>query len=236
MHLYNGETFELEGYSFKAQFERDDDIREPWNNHDGHGVVSDWTRRDKRPGEVLLVSDRASCRYYDVAASNQIAKNDGWGLSEEDQAELINRLSRKRVRRVKRAQYQVVNGLRVPRFDWETVETPGRDPSKRLTSGEIRAEAVRRDFEFLRQWCNDQWEYTWVKVTLLRTNDEGELVEDERFSDSVGGVESYKDHHVEVAFECAKSLIFQVKTAQEANKREELERRHWAERDVPTIV
>ena len=37
MHLYNGETFELEGYSFKAQFERDDDIREPWNNHDGHG-------------------------------------------------------------------------------------------------------------------------------------------------------------------------------------------------------
>ncbi|WP_152601589.1 hypothetical protein [Burkholderia paludis] len=201
MHQYNGNTFELEGYSFRAHFERDDDISELWANHDGHGVASDWTRRNKRPGEVVLVSDRASRRYYDIAASNQIAKNDGWGLSEEDQAELIKRLSKKIVRRVKRAEYQIANGLRVPRLALETVETPGIDPSKRLTGCKIRAEAVRRDFEFLRQWCNEQWEYMWVKVTILRSNDDGELVEGEHFSDSVGGVESHKEYHVAVAFE-----------------------------------
>ena len=36
----------------------------------------------------------------------------------------------------------------------------GRQP----TRGEITAEAVRRDFEHLRAWCNDDWSYVGVVV------------------------------------------------------------------------
>lgn len=51
----------------------------PWEEHDGHGIVSDWTTRAKLPGERVLVSDRNSKRYYDVQGTMVIALRDGWG-------------------------------------------------------------------------------------------------------------------------------------------------------------
>ena len=58
----------------------DDDITgEPWKEHDGHGPVSDWTSRAKRPGERILAQDAGSYRYYDVEEATKIAKRDGWG-------------------------------------------------------------------------------------------------------------------------------------------------------------
>ncbi|KVZ62234.1 hypothetical protein [Burkholderia ubonensis] len=240
MRLYNGDTFEHEGYTFKVQFERDDDVEEPWNRSEGNGVVSDWTRRDKQPGEVVLTSDRGMYRYYDIAKTNAIAKRDGWGLTEEDKADLVKRLAQKRVvrRPIGNPSLEHHSGgvFKVKGANSEVVELPGRDPGKRLTAGEIRAEAVRRNFEFMRQWCNDQWEYTWVKVTLVRMDDDGEPVEDERFSDSVGGVESYNDYHMQVALECANNVLSSIQNALLDDQKEEVERRHWAERDVPTIV
>lgn len=35
-----------------------------------------------------------------------------------------------------------------------------------LTAGEIREEAVRRDFEYLRGWCNDEWHYVGYTATI----------------------------------------------------------------------
>jgi hypothetical protein len=66
----------------------------PWKEHDGHGEVSEWTTRDKRPGERVLASDRSSHRYYDYAGAIKIAKRDGWGLSEDAIAALGKKLGR----------------------------------------------------------------------------------------------------------------------------------------------
>ena len=80
--LYDGDTFERFGYTFTFRTEPDSNMGEPWKEHDGHGIVSAWTTRGKRPGEVVIASDRSSRRYYDVQASTTIARRDGWGCGD----------------------------------------------------------------------------------------------------------------------------------------------------------
>jgi hypothetical protein len=57
-------------------------VIEPWKAQDGVGIISEWTRRGKNPGERVLCTDRGSSRYYDVAATVAIAKRDGWSAGE----------------------------------------------------------------------------------------------------------------------------------------------------------
>lgn len=76
--LYDREEFTHRGIRFLFRTERDDDMAEPWKEHDGHGIVSEWTSRAKRPGERILIEDRGSYRYYDVQASTKLALRDGW--------------------------------------------------------------------------------------------------------------------------------------------------------------
>lgn len=80
--LSDAETFDYRGHSFRVRFKRDDNMGEPWKEHDGHGVVSEWTTRDKAPHERILVSNHYgnSRRYYDVKASTLLARKYGWGM------------------------------------------------------------------------------------------------------------------------------------------------------------
>lgn len=78
MALYDGSTFDHKGYTFRVRFPIDQYHGVPWEEYDGHGPVSDWTRRDKMPGERVLCSDHGQKRYYDVAEATRIAKRDGW--------------------------------------------------------------------------------------------------------------------------------------------------------------
>ena len=70
--------------TFKVDFLQDLDMSPPWENSEGHGPVSEWTTRDKKPGEVVLVRDRNMKRFYDGAEATRIAKRDGWGISPEE--------------------------------------------------------------------------------------------------------------------------------------------------------
>lgn len=133
---YDGDTFERGGRTFKVEMPYDDTPRCPWEDDCGTGIVSEWTSRDKGPGERLLHSDRSLYRYYDVAETTKKAKRDGWGLSNDDKAKLAERL--------------------------------GRQPTRK----QIIAEAVERDYDRLRRWCNDQWSYVEVVVTAI--DDKGE--------------------------------------------------------------
>lgn len=57
--------FEHAGRRYRAEVHHDSDMGAPWEEHYGHGPVSDWTIRDKRPGELVLSVDsrgRASMR------------------------------------------------------------------------------------------------------------------------------------------------------------------------------
>lgn len=76
--MYDNEVFTHNGNRFRLRIMPDDCQIEPWKEYDGHGPVSDWTRRDKAPGERVLCSDRGFKRYYDFQAAIAIAKRDGW--------------------------------------------------------------------------------------------------------------------------------------------------------------
>lgn len=71
-------TFEAGGFRVTATIQQDSDHGPPWEEEDGHGPVSDWTSRPKKPGERVLHEDHGSKRYYDVAEALEIAKRDGW--------------------------------------------------------------------------------------------------------------------------------------------------------------
>lgn len=132
--------------TFAVKFERDQDAGAPWENDEGRGPVTGWVTRDKRPGELVLNSNRNSKRYYDFAEACRIALRDGWDSA------------------------------------------PYNDGSE--TKRQQAAKAARADFEFLRTWCANDWEYVGVIVTLL--DDEGNETE---VSDSLWGVETFGDHH-----------------------------------------
>lgn len=75
---YSSITCEVDGFTVKAFCEADDSSDAPWERDDGHGPVSEWTTRDKRPGERLLNKDHGSKRFYDFAAAVKIARVDSW--------------------------------------------------------------------------------------------------------------------------------------------------------------
>jgi len=77
--LTSGDVFEHNGKTFKFDVHPDYDMGEPWIEHDGHGVISEWTTRDAEQSERVLCSDRGRNRYYDLAATLEIATRDGWG-------------------------------------------------------------------------------------------------------------------------------------------------------------
>jgi hypothetical protein len=117
-------TAKHDGFTFTATIHHDGDMGEPWREHDGHGPVSDWTSRDKKAGELVLISDGRSKRYYDFAEAVKLAKRDQWG----------------------------VKGGKI---DGET-------------SGQYAARAARHDFDVLQAWCNDEWSWCGVSVTVSR--------------------------------------------------------------------
>lgn len=73
-------------------------------------------------------------------------------------------------------------------YDWvETLKIAKRDGWGH--SGDIMG-AVRRDYEYLRAWCNNEWYYVGVIVELYDTNDE--LISE----DSCWGYESYCEDYL----------------------------------------
>ena len=66
------------GLTARVTVEYDHVADTPWEREDGHGSFSEWTRRDKRPGERVLCDDHGARRYYDFAAAVATARADGW--------------------------------------------------------------------------------------------------------------------------------------------------------------
>ena len=171
--LFDGDTFTHAGMQFIVSVEHDGYHGAPWKEEDGHGPVSEWTSRDKKPGEWVLSSDRSSKRFYDASEATRIAKRDGWGIAPERIAELTAKL--------------------------------GRAPTK----GEVTAEAVRRDFEYLWGWANDEWHYIGVCVRHVSQD------ADERYSYATWGIESDCDEYLtetahELADECGRAIESEI--------------------------
>ncbi len=120
---------------------------------------------------------------------------------------------------------------------WGLNETETAKLARKLgrvpTRGEIRAESVEREYEYLRLWCNDQWSYVGVIVVML--DDEGE---ETQYQDSIWGVETIGDYHIDVAHELAAGLAEMRQRERNERaaylRRERAEKRHWEYRDTVT--
>lgn len=151
--MNSGDTFTHEGLEFTFDTSRDDCHGAPWDEEDGHGEVSDWTRRDKSPGEMILCEDRGAKRFYDFAGAVKTARKEGW----------------------------------------DAAPYGG-------TQGEKAARAAMADFDRLRRWCSDDWQYVGVIVTCLDLPGNPEA--------SLWGIESDAGEYLaEVARDLADELI-----------------------------
>jgi hypothetical protein len=66
------------GNQFRVDYLFENCSELPWEHCDGHGQVSNWTRRDKKPGEIILHTDHSSKRFYDMQGAIKTAKAEGW--------------------------------------------------------------------------------------------------------------------------------------------------------------
>ncbi len=80
------------GLSLLVECKFDDGMGAPWEENDGHGPVTGWERREKRPGEWILHTDRNSKMFYDFAGAMKLAVKDRWGISDEDKIKLAKKL------------------------------------------------------------------------------------------------------------------------------------------------
>jgi hypothetical protein len=68
----------VDGFDCVATIYLDEHHEAPWEWTTVCGPVSNWTTRDKRPGEFILATDRQHKRYYDFQEACRIARADKW--------------------------------------------------------------------------------------------------------------------------------------------------------------
>ena len=141
MPAYDTSRITYKGVAFTVAKYYDEQHAPPWEEYDGHGVVTDYLfvadadlvdpRSDFRP---ISRWDGNRRRYYDWGKSLDRARVEEWGLGDEQRAKLADRLK--------------------------------REP----TADEVLEEAVRLDYEYLKGWCFDEWHYCGIVVTLAGTD------------------------------------------------------------------
>ncbi len=182
-----------DGYRLHVGKAYDNDSEAPWKREDGHGPVSKFKRHPFGQGTKPPTRAGERILYWDSGSYRTYNVKEASSIAKRDGWGLA------------------------PEQLTMLAETLGRAP----TRGEIVAEAVRRDFERLRAWCNDEWHYCVVTVTL--TGPDGVTI----VQDSVGGIESDGDQWREVAAEIGSRLLSEA-----AKERDEAA--YWAARDTIT--
>lgn len=159
-----GDTIEcvVDGFTVRARIVHDPDHGAPWDEEDGHGPVSDWTRRDKRPGERILSSGMRSGehRFYDFAEAVKIAKRDRWGSLPGDlKTACVDGVWRATAGDLS-AEADDVNVAIRSLFDQYKAKLGG--------PGAYAVAAVEADFARLKAWCDDEWFYVGVVLSISR--------------------------------------------------------------------
>lgn len=95
MPAYDSSTLNYRGLTFTVAKHYDETMQAPWEEHDSHGIVTDWINSGDAPEDAReLNRDRTRVRYYDLAASLERARADQWGLTDTDRAALALTLGR----------------------------------------------------------------------------------------------------------------------------------------------
>lgn len=155
----------INGYEFKIVNQQDDDMP-PWEFCDNEAdLLSDWTRRDKKPGELVLNTDGTFKRFFDYQTACKYALKNQWG---------------------------------------------SRDSLPTDTKKQIASKAALNLFNYWRSWCDDEWAYRYIEITLIDpdTNQETDLIE------SCGGIEDLNNYDQDWINENAAVLIENFKNQQ----------------------
>ncbi len=194
-----GDTFTYRGRSFRIRLERDDDYSAPWDEHDGHGTVSEWTTRDKMPGELVLNSDRHSKRYYDFAEACRIARRDGWGFLPGQLQTAQSNTGEWRAWCKRKAWDRGDTFETVAADINEAIRGVYQKHRASMTPRQYAAGAAMADYDRLRAWCADEW--FWCGVIVEHLDEEGETT---GLVESCWGIESDAgDYLADVAAELA---------------------------------
>lgn len=166
MNSFTTNKHNYKGFTISVDWHYDTDHGAPWREEDGHGPVSDWTGYNpgcgdggKRPGQRVLCEDSRSVS----------------PVRFYDWQEAIKEAKR--------------DGWGLTDSDKAKLASKLGKPVESLTRGEIVNEAVQRDFDYLRAWCNNDWYYVGYVVTIEGDNGE-ELPWDEMGQDSLWGIDS----------------------------------------------
>lgn len=103
---------------------------------------------------------------------------------------------------------------------------------KKPTKAQIRAEAVRKDMQYLRGFCSGDWIYIGVCVRIIGSDG---APQGEPFENALWGIESCGEYWEEVAHEIADEILSDRGRAWRAALREARARKYWAARDVVTV-
>lgn len=118
-------------------------------------------------------------------------------------------------------------------LDSESLETLAKVYApKRPTKSQIRMTAIKKDMQYLRGWCADEWCYIGVSVRII--GPDGEPVGDD-YAHALWGVESFGDYREEVARDLASEILHERRTEWRAALAEARQRAYWASRDVQTV-
>ncbi len=197
--------------TFRVEIIHDEDQSRPWENADGHGPVRESSVRHSRGYDS---GKRPGERPLNDPDRNQYQFFYDWQAA-----------------------------VATARTEWGISDDKVTELTNKLgrlpTAGECAVAAAEADFQFLRAWCNDEWVYVGVRVTLLERNEDDELVEAEggtHTSDSLWGVEFWQYQSItsednayvlDVANEMANSIGTD-------HLEEQAERGYWNARDVET--
>ncbi|MBI1620074.1 hypothetical protein [Aquamicrobium zhengzhouense] len=206
-NLYIGETetFKMCGQRFRVTIEQDSDMGAPWEEHEGHGPVSEDYTENKGPGGLILSENRGRGRtlIYDFAEACRIARRDGWGFLPGKL--IIDRFAHSG-RRKFRAYVQGGTSELTAYGKTPQEATTALYAMHRATFPSARAyaaAAARADFDRLRDWCRNEW--TWCGVVVTAIDRDGEETGE---TASLWGIESDADSYLwEVAEELAAGMI-----------------------------
>lgn len=184
------DIIEHEGHHFRVVIDHDSDHGAPWQEEDGHGDVTEWTTRDKRPGELVLDAHRGRKRFYDFQGACKRALDEGWGALPAP----LQTIQRNGVWQATAGQFHATS----PDIN-AAIRAVCDAHRATMTPRQYAAHAAMADYERLRRWCNNEWHYVGVVVTLL--DREGTPT---HHSESVWGIESDAGEYLEeTALECA---------------------------------
>ena len=170
--------------TIRATIEHDSGHGAPWEECDGHGPVSDWTTRAKRPGELVLCSDGSHKRYYDFAEACRIARRDGWGYMPGKVITAQNSGGVWHSWCDIGAEYPIYNSGGYADIN-AAIRGVYALHRATMSARQYAARAAMRDYEALKAWCNDEWFWCGIEVTVTHTKSDTELA-----SESLWGIDA----------------------------------------------